>query len=79
MKTSPDRRRAIVSDLYKLHCEGLTFHWVIFFNSLLTVMNAEVVLNQNEELFHTMIECSILENLVDIICSGDCDSETLVC
>ena len=39
----------------------------------------EIVLNQNGEILHTMIECGILENLADIFSNEYCDSETLVC
>ena len=40
--------------------------------------NVEVVLHENEELLHTMIECRILESLVDIF-SEESDPATLVC
>ena len=36
-------------------------------------------MNDNQELLHTMIEAGILNNLVDILSTGDCDSDTLVC
>ena len=38
MRTEGDKRKGIVSDLYKLHCEGLKFLFTFFRNYLLTVM-----------------------------------------
>ena len=37
----------------------------------------EVVLNQNKELLQTMLDCGILDALVDVF-SSESDSETLV-
>ena len=31
MRTNGDKRKAIVSDLYKLHCEGMLVFLVFFF------------------------------------------------
>ena len=79
MRTCPGQRKAIVSDLYTLHCEGLLF--VIFQRLILNIGDCliiEVVLNENEELLHTMIECGILECLADIISSDNSDPGTLV-
>ena len=36
-------------------------------------------MSRNEEMLHTMIDCGILETLVEIFSSDDSDSETLVC
>ena len=40
-------------------------------------IDIEVVLNENSEMLHTMIECGILENLVDIF-SNESEPGTLV-
>ena len=79
IRTSPDRRNAIISDLYRLLCDGMTiliFSILIF--GFVFVIRVEVVLSKNEEILHTMIESGILEILVDII-SSDSDQDTLVC
>ena len=51
---------------------------MVIFLDLGSVIYIEIVLNDNEELLHTMIECGILDNLVDIMTSEDRDSGTLV-
>ena len=57
-------------------------HFNYFLCFLFGVINmndmVEVVLNQNGEILHTMIECGMLESLVDIFSNEYCDSETLV-
>ena len=78
IRTSPDRRHAIISDLYRLHCDGmaiLLFFYFLFF--VVSFICIEVVLSKNEAILHTMIESGILEILVDIL-SSDCDPDTLV-
>ena len=50
----------------------------LYFLYSLSILTIEVVLNQNEEILHAIVECGILEILVDLFCSGDCDSDTLV-
>ena len=83
LQTCPEKRKAIISDLYKLHCEGLFLLIVLVFYIVIKCVydwltNVEVVLNENEELLHTMIECGMLESLVDIF-SEESDPATLVC
>ena len=78
MRTSPDRRNAILSDLYRLHCDGMTIlFFSIFIFVFVFVICVEVVLSKNEGILHTMIESGILEILAGIMCS-DCDADTLV-
>ena len=80
LRTCPEKRKAIVSDLYRLHCDGmnvLLFYSSLFHNCLLVNDNVEVVLNRNEEMLRTMIEYGMLEGLVEIF-STDRDIETLV-
>ena len=78
IRTSPDRRNAIISDLYRLHCDGimllLTLMLLPFFVSFIGV---EVVLSKNQEMLHTLIDSGLLEILVDIL-SNDSDPDTLV-
>ena len=78
IRTCPDRRNAIISDLYRLHCDGI-IHLLICMLQVFVFCfcGIEVVLSKNEEILHTMIESGILEILVDIM-SSDCDPDTLV-
>ena len=81
IRTSPDKRKAIISDLYLLHCEGMHIQFFIFcFNLFFDQLqcNPEIVLGKNEEILDIMIECGILETLVDIFSGAEYDSETLV-
>ena len=75
IRTSPDRRCAIISDLYRLHCDGIKITLIFFFYFFM--LCAEVVLSKNEEILHTMIESGLLEMLVDIM-SSNFDPDTLV-
>ena len=77
LSTSPDKRKAILDDLYGIHCDGLNILYLCVF-SLNRNGYVEVVLNENEELFRTMIQCGILEQLVDIMTSVSSDPGTLV-
>ena len=73
IRTSPD----IISDLYRLHCDGMTSLIFIFSFFVIFVICIEVILSKNEEMLHTMIESGILEILVDVM-SSDSDPDTLV-
>ena len=78
IRTCPDRRKAIISDLYILHFEGmciLIFKFLFLFFSV--IIGIEVVLSKNEEILHAMIESGILQMLVDIM-SSDSDPDMLV-
>ena len=78
IRTSPDRRKAIISDLYRLHCDGIqTSIFYIFIVFVIYIFYVEVVLSKNEGILHTMIESGILEILVDVM-SSDSDPDTLV-
>ena len=51
IRTSPDRRNAIISDLYRLHCDGIqTSILYIFIVFVIYVICVEVVLSKNEEM-----------------------------
>ena len=78
IRTSPDQRNAILSDLYRLHCDGMSI--LIFFYILIISLHGicvEVVLSKNEEMLHTMIDSGLLEILIDIM-SSESDPDTLV-
>ena len=78
IRTCPDRRHAIISDLYRLHCDGMTILIFLYFNYFSLCHVVEVVLSKNEAILHTMIDNGILEILVDVM-SSDSDPDTLVC
>ena len=77
LRTSPDRRHAIISDLYRLHCDGMSILVSLYFNYFSLCYVIEVVLSKNEAILHTMIDNGILEILVDVM-SSDSDPDILV-